>query len=142
MGFIQVTYIPKYGYLEENFSDFGFQMLGMFLKGEVGAESKFYKNWLLDSHQSSTFGNFVGIRKKNGYVTLYFGSVMDVTDEQRIDWILQNDPQDADDEFCMPMDDFLHVMDFWVTAQMLSYKEIWIKCEDGVYWVEGIAPMR
>jgi hypothetical protein len=138
MRFIQFTYIPKYGYLEENFSDFGLQKLGTFLIGEVGSDATLYNDWILDPQKSSNFGNFVGISKRGDSIVLYFGAVMDVTDEQRIDWILELNPQDADDEFNMPVKDFLHAIEHWAKIRKMWFKEIWITCENGVYWVEGV----
>lgn len=142
MGFIRIVYKKIFGYSEEQISDFGFQMLGMFLTGEVSNDPTTYLKIALDPNIKGNLGNLIGIRKQQNDIAIYFDSIMDLTDEDLLDWILTNDPLDADDILVLPKSEFIHIVEHWTKAHNLWFEEIWIKCEDGVYWVEGVDPMR
>jgi hypothetical protein len=141
MRFIQFVYNQTHGYMGKGLSDYGYQMLGMFLLGDVGADEKFFKNWALDRESTRSGGNLVWLRKENNDIIVYFSPIMDVTDEQRIDWILQNHPLECDDDLPIPKKDFIHIIENWVKFRKYVCKEIWIKNEGDIYWVEGVDPL-
>jgi hypothetical protein len=125
-------------YLEDIFSDYGYQMLGMFLIDEIGRDEKLYRDWVLNTKSVRSSGNSVFAKKEHGNIVLFFDPSIDPTDEEMLDWIFKSDPMDSGGELVVPCKEFIHIIEQWVLIRKRDFDEIWIKNEGNVYWLEGV----
>lgn len=134
MRFVKFVYTKEWGYVDELHSDYTYQMLGLFLTDEVGRDASSYKRWALDPDGSGGSGNIIYSDKANGKILLSYVYESKVNRHTAS----SNDPLSAEDELAIPQADFIHIIEEWVKSQRRGFQEIWIKNENGIFWVERV----
>lgn len=136
MRFVQFIYTKDWSYIQESYSDYTYQMLGIFLTDEVGTDSTSYKNWALDPNGGGGSGNIIYSDKIDGNIILSYDSFMDPTEEE----IAAQGYKflNVEKELTIPQNDFIHIVDEWIKLPRQGFDEIWIKNDNGIFWVERV----
>jgi hypothetical protein len=126
-------------YDEDLSSDYAYQMLGVFLTDEMGTSIETFKMWLDHPTYKHFSGNITMIDKNDdGSLRLHYDPVMDLS-EEHIEYIKrETGATSVEEEIVMSRDDFVHILDSWATCKKYCFSEIWVKRDNGVFWVEGV----
>jgi hypothetical protein len=137
MRFVKFYYKrDRHGYWQESFSDYTYSMLGIFLTDEVNGIPDRYIEWALDPEQTYACGNIIFLDKVGNDIVVSYDPVMAVSDEQQEAY--KDDPLNAEDTLSICQADFINIIENWIKFQDRDCDEIWIKNDNGTFWVEGV----
>jgi hypothetical protein len=136
MRFVKFIYTNDWGYVQEAYTDYAHQMLGMFLTDEVNDIPDRYKEWALDPEQTYACGNIIFLDKVGDRIVVSYDPVMNPSEEE----IAANGYKflKVEKELSILREEFIHVIDEWVKCQINHFNEIWIKNDNGTFWIEGV----
>lgn len=138
MRFVKFFYAPEgSSHRRRIHSDYGYDLLGAFFDCQVWRSGTFYKNCVLYPERFSPPGNYLTFRRKGSNIIIY-DVLFDPSDEEMLDKMLEHDIFEAEEEFTLSDQDFLHLLDEWMKYEGKGYVEFWIKNEHGVYWCERV----
>lgn len=138
MRFIKFTYTEKFGYLQKSSSDYAYGMLGDFFTDEISIESESFRNWILEPSSGSFSGNIVFIDRRRRYLRIHYDPIMDLSEEQIERIKRETGVTHVDEEVFISREDFIHILVQWIKCRRYHCDEIWVKKDNGVFWVEGV----
>ena len=120
MLFVRLIYENGY-YDYEDSNDIKMDILGFFLKSDVGCRRSSFKEWGLDDSDIRTNSNITYLEKENGYIYL-----SDLYSEEKVPTRLK-----------MSIKQFVQILDDWDTKVCkVRPQEVIIKYENGEYSIE------
>jgi hypothetical protein len=137
--FIKFIYNEKFGYVQNASSGYSYDILSDFLTDENIAYPDSFRNWLYDPTAFYFSGNITMIDKNDdGTLRLYFDPVMELSDDQIEKLKEAFGEEQIEQELILSRKNFTHIVDEWTKCRLFKCNEIWIKHDNGIFWVEGV----